>query len=166
MTSPLWMSRSNGLIVPAWLKPLASMTIGSFRLSPLVSGLMEARSSKSFPIIAATSLTLGRSAISYSPTSCPFRSTVMPSQTAYTCSRKCVTKMMPTPFSFKLRIIVKSFSTSRSSSEEVGSSRMRTLQSISTARAIAIICCSASEYSSRFLVTSMSSSSCFIKAAA
>ncbi len=43
--------------------------------------------------------------------------------------------------------MVKSFSTSRSSSEEVGSSRISTLQSISTARAIAIICCNASEYS-------------------
>ena len=153
-------------MVPAWLNPRASITIGSFLLSPVVSGLMDARSSKSFPIIAATSFTLGRSAMSYSPTSLPFRRTVIPSHTAYTCSRKWVTNMIPTPFSFSLRIMVKSFSTSRSSSEEVGSSRISTLQSISTARAIAIICCNASEYSSRLRVTSMSSSSCFISAAA
>ena len=113
---------------------------------------MSARSSKSLPIILATSITLGRSLVSYSPTSSPFRRTVIRSHTAYTCSRKCVTKMIPTPSSRSLRIRTNSFSTSSSSREEVGSSRIRTLHFISTARAIAIICWIATEHSSSICV--------------
>ena len=56
-----------------------------------------------------------------------------------------MTKMMPTPRSLSWRIMPKSLSTSDSSSDEVGSSRMRTLQSMSTARAMATICCMAIE---------------------
>ena len=104
--------------------------------------------------MAAISFTRGSSAMGYSPTSWPLRSTVIRSQTAYTCSKKWVTKMMPTPRSRSWRIRLKSFSTSESSREEVGSSRISTLHSISTARAMAIICCSAREYSSKFRVTS------------
>ena len=54
-------------------------------------------------------------------------------------------KMIPTPLDFSSRMSSKSFRTSSSSSEDVGSSRMRILQSISIARAIAIICWTASE---------------------
>ena len=106
---------------------------------------MEARSSKSLPIMAATSFTRGSSATGYSPTRVPLRSTVIRSHTAYTCSRKWVTNTMPTPCSFSWSIILKSFSTSLSSREEVGSSRIRALQSMSTARAMAIICWRARE---------------------
>ena len=53
--------------------------------------------------------------------------------------------MMPTPLAFRLRIRPKSFSTSLSSREEVGSSRIRTLHSMSTALAMAIICWTAME---------------------
>ena len=62
------------------------------------------------------------------------------SQTAYTWSRKCVTNIIPTPRLLRSSMSLNSFSTSCSSSEEVGSSRISTLQSISTARAIATIC--------------------------
>ena len=44
--------------------------------------LMSARSSNSFPIIVATNLNLGSSSVLYSPTKCPFLSTVILSQTA------------------------------------------------------------------------------------
>ena len=84
--------------------------------------------------------------MSYAPINSPFRKTVIRSQTSYTCSRKCVMKMMPTPRALSSRISEKSFSTSRSSSEEVGSSRISTLHSISIARAMATICCTASEH--------------------
>ena len=157
-TSPLCICKSNGLIFPLWLMPCASITTGTLVKSFFSSDFTAARSSKSLPIIAATSFTLGSSSIGYSPTSMPFRSTVIRSQTAYTCSRKCVTNTIATPFSFSCRIRTNSFSTSWSSREDVGSSKISTLQSISTALAIAIICWSASEYSSRFLVTSISRS--------
>ena len=43
------------------------------------------------------------------PTSSPLRRTVILSQTAYTCSRKCVTKIIPTPSSRSLLISTNSF---------------------------------------------------------
>ena len=52
---------------------------------------------------------------------------------------------MPTPRAFKSRMSLNSIATSLSSREDVGSSRIRTLHSVSTARAMATICCTASE---------------------
>ena len=69
------------------------------------------------------------------------------SQTSYTWSKKWVTKMMPTPLALKSFISPNSFSTSDSSKEEVGSSKISTLQSISTALAMATICWTAMEQS-------------------
>ena len=153
ITSPLLILRSNGLIVPLCPSPLASITgVSEKAFLSLWSPLISARSSKSLPIIFATSITRGRSFVSYSPTSSPFRRTVILSQTAYTCSRKWVTKIIPTPSPRSLRISTNSFSTSSSSREEVGSSRIRTLHFISTARAIAIICWIATEHSSSIWV--------------
>ena len=147
------MVRSNGLIVPLWEIPFASITGSGFAFFlSLCSPLISARSSKSLPIILATSITLGRSFVSYSPTSSPLRRTVILSQTAYTCSRKWVTKIIPTPSSRSLLISTNSFSTSSSSSDEVGSSRISTRHFISTARAIAIICWIAMEHSSSICV--------------
>ena len=83
--------------------------------------------------------------MAYSPTSWPSRSTVIRSQTSYTWSKKWVTKRMPTPLARRSRISRKSLATSCSSREEVGSSRISTLQSMSTARAMATICCTAME---------------------
>ena len=139
MTSPLLIFRSKGLIVPLWPSCLASIMTSSLTLEA-PSFLMAAKSSKSLPIIFATSCTLGRSSILYSPTSVPFLSTVILSHTAYTCSRKWVTKIIPTPCSFSRFIRWKSFSTSPSSRDDVGSSSIKTLADISTALAIAIIC--------------------------
>ena len=131
------------MIFPLCPSPFASMITSS--LTELSASFIEARSSKFLPIIFATSSTLGSSATGYSPTSSPFLKTVIISHTAYTCSRKCVTNTIPTPSFFNLSIILNNFSTSLSSSEEVGSSNIRTLESISTALAIATICCSATE---------------------
>ena len=140
-------------MVPLWEIPFASITGSGFPcFLSLCSPLISARSSKSLPIILATSITLGRSFVSYSPTNSPLRRTVILSQTAYTCSRKWVTKIIPTPSSRSLLISTNSFSTSSSSSEEVGSSRISTRHFISTARAIAIICWIAIEHSSSICV--------------
>ena len=63
-----------------------------------------------------------------------------------------MTNIIPTPSDFRRFIKTKSFSTSSSSREDVGSSRIRTLHFISTALAIAIICWFAIEHSPRFCV--------------
>ena len=65
-------------------------------------------------------------------------------------------KMMPMPLSFSSRMTEKSSCTSFSSSEEVGSSRIRILALMSTARAMETICCTAVEYWESGRVTSMS----------
>ena len=54
--------------------------------------------------------------------------------------------MIPTPCALRSLINLNKRATSLSSKEEVGSSRIRTLHSISTARAIATICWTAREH--------------------
>ncbi len=97
------------------------------------------------PIIFETSSNWGSEDASYSPMNSPFRNTVILSLISYTWSRKWVTKTMPTPRDLRSRMRENSFRTSSSSRDEVGSSRTRILQSMSTARAMAIICWTASE---------------------
>ena len=144
MTSPLWISRLKGLMVPLQPSSLALMITSSLTMD-MPSFLMAARSSKSLPIILATSCTLGSSSTLNSPTSVPFLRTVILSQTAYTCSRKWVTKMIPIPLALSCLISTNNFSTSPSSREDVGSSRISTLADMSTALAMAIICWMAME---------------------
>ena len=117
----------------------------SLSLVCVLSPLIFSRSLKSLPIIFATSCTLGRFSTSNSPTRAPFLKTVILSHTAYTCSKKCVTNIIPMPSFFSFFIKTKSFSTSPSSSDEVGSSSISTFADISTALAMAIICCIAIE---------------------
>ncbi len=144
-TSPFCMTKLNGLTPAALERPIpsktgmeVSVTIGSCFVSFEISW-------SSLPSIFEISSNWESEAVSYSPTSFPLRSTVTLSLISYTCSRKWVIKMIPTPRSFSSRMRTKSFCTSSSSREDVGSSSMRILQSISTARAIAIICCTAIE---------------------
>ena len=151
ITSPLLIVKSNGRIVPAWPNPLASIN-GSKCFSCLYSPLISAKSSKSFPIILDTNFTRGSDSTSYSPTNSPFLSTVIRSHTSYTCSKKCVTKIIPTPSALNFRIRTNNFWTSSSSKEDVGSSKIKTRHFISTALAIAIICWIAKEHSSKLWV--------------
>ena len=69
----------------------------------------------------------------------------MRSLIAYTWSRKCETNRIATPWSRRPRNTVKRFSTSTESRLDVGSSRMRTLASITMARLMATSCCMAME---------------------
>ena len=141
-TSPFFIEKSKGAMPALLTSPFASNTEASpFDSCSVCCGLsISDNLLRSLPSIFETSSTLGRSAALYSPTNLPSRSTVILSQTAYTWSRKCVTNIIPTPRLLRSSISLNSFSTSCSSSEEVGSSRISTLQSISTARAIATIC--------------------------
>ena len=97
------------------------------------------------PIIFCTSSTRGSSAVRYSPTSAPLRSTVMRSLIAYTWSRKCETNRIATPRSRRARTTSNSRATSSASRLDVGSSRMSTRASTTIAREIATSCCTASE---------------------
>ena len=163
-TSPLLTVKSNGRMLP--FRPTCSAsTTGIYCSSFLWSPLISARSSKFLPIILATNSTRGNSFTGYSPTKCPFLNTVILSHTSYTCSRKCVTKIIPTPWSFSLRINTNNFSTSSSSRDDVGSSKINTWHFISTALAIAIICCFAIEHSSNLSVARASIDKLFSNAA-
>ena len=69
----------------------------------------------------------------------------MVSDTSYTWSRKWVTKTIPIPCFFSIRMISNSFCTSSVDKLDVGSSKISTFAEISTARAMATICCTATE---------------------
>ena len=90
----------------------------------------------------------------YSPTSNPFRSTVMRSEISNVWSMKWVMKRIAIPCALKRRTTEKSIFTSSSARLEVGSSRIRILECAERDRAMAHICCTAIEYEESGAVTS------------
>ncbi len=103
------------------------------------------RTASSRPIIFDTSSMRGSSAVRYSPTRRPLRSTVMRSAMRYTWSRKWVMNTTATPDARTRSTTSNSSSTSRVSRLDVGSSRISTWASISIARAIDTSCWTAIE---------------------
>jgi hypothetical protein len=85
----------------------------------------------------------GSSAVKASVTNAPLRNTVMRSLMRYTWSMKCVTNSTAIPSARSRSRMSNRSSTSDSSRLEVGSSRMSTFASASSARAIATSCCTA-----------------------
>ncbi len=145
MTSPSNTSRSTASRDPLRLRPNAFSTGVPASLTSVAATSRSMRSSvsSSRPIIIRTSSISVTSLVIRSPTRAPLRSTVMRSLISKIWSRKCETKTIATPWSRSVRITSKSLATSSPSRLEVGSSRIRTLQSTSTARAMATSCCTA-----------------------
>ena len=84
LTSPALILKSKGLMPSELESPFASNTISPFASSSssLSLLLISAISSSSLPSILETSSTLGRSSMTYSPTSPPSRRTVILSHTS------------------------------------------------------------------------------------
>jgi hypothetical protein len=133
-TDPLRLSpraRRNGVCAAA------ARTARSERAGPV--------SDTSWPTMRVMSCMRVSSPTGYSPTRWPLRSTVTRSEISNICSRKWVMKRMAIPWPLSRRITEKSIFTSSSARLEVGSSRMRILARVLSARAIATICCTAIE---------------------
>src|SRR6266850_4264959 len=113
-----------------------------------------ARSWTSRPTMRVISPMRERSDTGYSPTSRPFRSTVMRSEISNVWSMKCVMKRIAIPCAFSRRTTENSIRTSSSARLEVGSSRIRILARAESDRAMAHICCTAIEYEESGAITS------------
>ena len=144
--SPRRRLRSIGRRWPRRPRPRASSRAGpaSLRASAWLSWRVAGAPS-SRPTIAVISAAGGSSALRYSPTRSPLRNTVTRSLMAYIWSRKWVTNRIARPCSRRRLNSANSCSTSFSSRLEVGSSRISTRAWTLKARAIATICCIATE---------------------
>ncbi|MCY1541372.1 hypothetical protein D9M68_770570 [compost metagenome] len=144
-TSPARTRRSVACNCPAWPNPSDCRSAGAASSNAGSAAGRADCAANSRPSIAAISACGPRSAAFHSPTQLPLRSTVMRSDTAYIWFRKCVTKTMARPSPRSRRSTSNSFSTSSSSRLDVGSSRISTFDDTPSARAIATICCTATE---------------------
>ena len=167
-TSPVRIWRSSGATPDLRPSPLACRNVGDgVRPADSRTSCSKASSTASSrPIIFDTSSMRGSSAVRYSPTRRPLRSTVMRSAMRYTWSRKWVMNTTATPDARTRSTTSKSSSTSRVSRLDVGSSRISTWASISMARAIETSCWTAIECDSSGEAGSMSRCSCSRMAAA
>ncbi|MFD1048826.1 alcohol dehydrogenase catalytic domain-containing protein, partial [Kibdelosporangium lantanae] len=145
-TIPDWMDDEDAVLLTGLLVDIAQHTPRWWIPGLLFAGLPVRTSSDWISSSTETSLpiilpTRSRGVMSvYSPTSFPLRSTVIRSAIAKTWSMKWDTNRIAMPWPRKDASTPSSLATSPGSKLDVGSSRMRTRASTSSARAIATSC--------------------------